>query len=1052
MLQRRAANTHSVSGVPPIVHDVLSSPGRPLDSGTRGFMEPRFGHDFSHVRVHDDARAAESARAVDAHAYTVGDDIVFNTGRYDSGSHSGRQLLAHELAHTIQQRGMQRSTAGVSQPSRTEDRRLEYEAERAASTVVSPQQGAMPPMSRAGRPVLSRDKQTGTDSGEPEANQPENTQVYGGLINEFGSSVSVKRMNNTLVEGGPPTAPDNKHWPKLRKRAYGNGTYYVRGHLLNDNLGGPGNDWKNLTPLSGKVNNWGEDSHLKKFEAPVKKAVLEEGRTVDFRVEAKYGRAVRSADIKTLRDKNTPEDTAKADIIDAEQYIPTVLECSAIDLGTGKPVVGLSGPVVTIQNTIDEDLASYLLTSGKSAAAASPVSAAAEFVALRYGDKTESVEVPGGWTGKAKAPAVPITGAASTLVDGFLLKTLNTQPGGRIVVHGQFDDSQGKLPVEIKDKDKGSVRFTVSKKAGEEGDLKLVPEHKNKAIKIAFPLLSPGEITHFETGPKGLEFAGWIQPSIPLLGKLGVEYKNGELTVLKGIEEATLKKHSLLGMQVTKAQVKLKLAPTFEPSGRVEMRVGSEDAPLATASLDLSADSIGLVGVGKIKANIPKMKSAESDLTYKGGGGRNEWTAKIEIKSEDISLGSGISVTGGFKGQIEKGEVSFDGKVNATFPGNNTAELGLSREPKQGWILHGGGTFHFPSLDETTVKATYYLEKDTLVATGKTGFTIKALKLKGDLTQVTFTIAKGQPLKVHGEGSLKFKTGKADGEAVVKLNPNGKFSGKGTLSYKLKENVIVTGTVELSEQEKLSVTGELLVTRYEFFKQYSGKKDLFNLDLPVPVPGLSIGTSGLVFHIKGGVGVAYSFGPGTLEPLKFSAGFDPLESDPDLKLTVTGSVKIPASATLSAYISGSLAVQVDILVGSAGVEGGVKLQGDLILNAGAFANFDAEYKKKRLTAKLVAGIDTKLLLGLSLTAFARAWAGAFGIYGEVRKDWVLASKKIDTRLGFYLSAPFEYADDTGVKLPEFKDITLKEPELTTENLKRILGEIFGAAPEKKIEK
>ena len=197
--------------------------------------------------------------------------------------------------------------------------------------------------------------------------------------------------------------------------------------------------------------------------------------------------------------------------------------------------------------------------------------------------------------------------------------------------------------------------------------------------------------------------------------------------------------------------------------------------------------------------------------------------------------------------------------------------------------------------------------------------------------------------------------------------------------------------------------------------------------------------------------MAYSFGPGALEPLKFSAGFDPLEEDPDLVLTVTGSVKVPASATLSAWISGSLSVQVDILVGSAGAEGGLELRGDLILSAGAFANFDAAYKKKRLTAKLVAGIDTKLLLGLSLTAFARAWAGAFGISGELRKDWTLAKKTIDTRVGFFISAPFEYADDTGVKLPEFKDVTLKKPEITTDNLKRILGELFGSASEKEVQ-
>jgi hypothetical protein len=102
-LQRRPADQAAPSSVPPIVHEVLRSPGQPLDPATRAFMEPRFGHDFSRVRVHTDSRAAESARAVNAMAYTVGQDVVFGAGEYTPGTTGGHQLLAHELTHTIQQ-------------------------------------------------------------------------------------------------------------------------------------------------------------------------------------------------------------------------------------------------------------------------------------------------------------------------------------------------------------------------------------------------------------------------------------------------------------------------------------------------------------------------------------------------------------------------------------------------------------------------------------------------------------------------------------------------------------------------------------------------------------------------------------------------------------------------------------------------------------------------------------------------------------------------------------------------------------------------------------
>lgn len=103
-LQRRATNQAVPATLPPIVHDVLHSPGQPLDPATRAFMEPRFGHDFSRVRVHTDTKAAESARAVNALAYTIGWNTVFGAGEYAPETTAGRRLLAHELVHTIQQR------------------------------------------------------------------------------------------------------------------------------------------------------------------------------------------------------------------------------------------------------------------------------------------------------------------------------------------------------------------------------------------------------------------------------------------------------------------------------------------------------------------------------------------------------------------------------------------------------------------------------------------------------------------------------------------------------------------------------------------------------------------------------------------------------------------------------------------------------------------------------------------------------------------------------------------------------------------------------------
>ncbi|MUL63003.1 hypothetical protein BOO86_00890 [Mycobacterium sp. CBMA 234] len=123
-----------VSPAPAIVDRTLATAGDPLDSSARAFMEPRFRADFSRVRVHTDALAHESSRAVNASAYTVGRHIVFSPGRYAPHSADGRSLLAHELAHVVQQGG----NAG----------RIQRVPEKLGTSVVEPT-GTAPPFKKA---------------------------------------------------------------------------------------------------------------------------------------------------------------------------------------------------------------------------------------------------------------------------------------------------------------------------------------------------------------------------------------------------------------------------------------------------------------------------------------------------------------------------------------------------------------------------------------------------------------------------------------------------------------------------------------------------------------------------------------------------------------------------------------------------------------------------------------------------------------------------------------------------------------------------------------
>lgn len=104
-VQRAVRQDAPIHEIPASVSETIRGPGQPLDTETRVFMESRFEHDFSNVRVHTDAQANESAQAVNALAYTVGREVVFGSGQYQPGTNAGRKLLAHELTHVVQQRG-----------------------------------------------------------------------------------------------------------------------------------------------------------------------------------------------------------------------------------------------------------------------------------------------------------------------------------------------------------------------------------------------------------------------------------------------------------------------------------------------------------------------------------------------------------------------------------------------------------------------------------------------------------------------------------------------------------------------------------------------------------------------------------------------------------------------------------------------------------------------------------------------------------------------------------------------------------------------------------
>lgn len=151
-LQEKQIKAASQQMAPPVVKDALNTTGAPLDKTTQGFMESKFGKDFSQVKVHTDATAAQSASMLDASAYTVGSDIVFNKNQYDPANTEGKKLLAHELTHVSQQSTAKPNIDGlrVAQPGGS----LEKEADNSADDAVNGVQPAA--ATQVNSPVVQR--------------------------------------------------------------------------------------------------------------------------------------------------------------------------------------------------------------------------------------------------------------------------------------------------------------------------------------------------------------------------------------------------------------------------------------------------------------------------------------------------------------------------------------------------------------------------------------------------------------------------------------------------------------------------------------------------------------------------------------------------------------------------------------------------------------------------------------------------------------------------------------------------------------------------------
>lgn len=1059
-LQRRA--TDGAGAIPASVASTVASPGQPLDHATRGFMESRFGADFGAVQVHADSAAAQSARDAGAHAYTVGQHVVFGDGQYQPHSEAGRRLLAHELAHTLQQQGLQRAGIGNLEDHGPEYRRLEVEADRMADAALD---GApMPAWRGAARPTLSRSARKDA----PAAPELADTSKAKDLAVDSAYMKTTHRVTPESVFERPGTKKARRLESFTVDKLYVPGSkgpnalavYQAMAAAggLQATLAIDGNTraalWQERAGTSALQSRWlsavgwpaGKQADAL-WEAAGGDKVFPQvgGKTcqMDHIVELQIGGNNTDQNIQALDDKQNrdsggaiknqvfklAEAIAEDPDLSSLQAEQVTLRFKAAEasgqaesLSKGCPPAGTAATCLAVENCARQG-------AGKAREETAQAAGLVDF-ALSAGGAATALKVDKNFAKNDKASVRiyedPLNKSAGELIPGLLLNRLYhhaPKPAKRVDAEIDARDKT-RLPLTLEGK-QPPVRLNV------QPDGKLKVEQGSTAIHFTYQYLSPGVITHFEDAGGRLRWQGYITPKIRFLGRLDIAYDNGSLTITKGLDQI---RSPFPGAKLTEATLGMMLAPEFRPSGALAFEFGTR-RKLATARVEASADAGGLVLAGKLDVLLPGVDKARGDIVFRDGA----WSGEVVVAASALQSRLKFVKSGEVRIGLAGGKLGAGGKAQLALPGDNEAELTLGYQDER-WLFAGHGRFKVKSPYLTPIDASLLYDGDLLRAHGKAGFAFKNI-LNGTI-DATYENRNGEE-RVYGKGHIQIDKGRAKGGIDVELHPSQRITGKGTLSYEIRKGLVATAAITVDEQQKITFDGELTlpdIPLFERFPKVQQNTSIFTASASIPVPGLSIGPVGVNVKLYGGLHYFYYAGPGVLTKVRAAVRFSPFEPDPDFSFKLGATASIPAGGGIGGKVGADLVL--DALIAEAG--GGVSVEANAELQGKAELQGEIDYAKDRFSIDASAYIGGKVLLTAGLHAHVYAEAGVWRLKVRTDKFWELGKASFDTGLSLGVRLPLHYDSQDGFRMPSLADIK-PEPDKLDVDPGRMFDRLLGQA-------
>ena len=1011
--------------------------GKALPEETRSAMESGFGEDFSSVRVHDDADADGLSRDLDAHAFTVGNDIYFAQGAYAPETGEGRHLLAHELTHVVQQggsEGVQRMAAGVQ---------------------------------------CDKPKSKGSGKGKVEDG------VYTGDEGEIAKDYK-KKSRETIV-------PKVK-LPKV-KAPFGSAPFTLSPIRREDNPTEQSKHWKTATPAAsvGKA----LDDLLEKKKVPKS---FKSGRNLYFlKIGGKELVGTRGMIISQLRNpawnRNGKDMSFQIDhqwevqLGGPDDSTNVWLLEAATNQASGRKING--------------EISSSLRALISAAFAAKLWKTQPEYDDVRYGPtiKLTDPQFTGGPTagqdkiytaddintGKQLAKVRPMT--LKEIKDTGLgedsdreLYTVFTRPGGtaRVIAlkpgGGSSSVKKDFLPglegAQISISDKGGsisgtveikkgksaikkpidVTFALNPMKGEDAENSFVIDQGD--LKKAFGSVtmegwSPVDFTSVDFTPEGIVASAVVRIDVPII-KQGV---TAALTIgPEGLEVSGTIEAGALELpgpvQVTGGSFTLKLgAKGLGASGEVNFEVKGLGSGTISAAMDAAGPQLdgkfegasdtfsrfgielhynrskGFWGGGDVevaKGKIPGVKRATAKVTVEDKQWTAEGTVDPEVKIlKSVKIGAAYTEGAGFTftGKAEIGEAPCvsGGDVSVTL-----AQAG------EGWDVSADGTLNLsaPGLDAATAKVSY--AKGVFTAEVTVGF--KKGRLSGTVTIGVTNQPKALPIPADAPAAVGAPA------APPKAAPDQlTFYGSGSVTIQITPWLKGTIAMAFLPNGDVIVTGKVVLGEIELVPEKTFNKEIFSMHVDIPIVGVSFAGQrvGIFATVGGNVSFKAGFGPVKLRNTELDVTYSPQHED-QTAVHGTAQVWCPASAGLRIAINGGVGVGIPIVSATVGLE----LGGEVGIKGEATLDIVVDWAaNKPFTFTTTGALEVMPTIKIDLSAFAKVEADlllkTITLYEE---RWQLAGYEWGSDAKFRVEFPITYTEGKGLDL-SLDNIKVTAPEI-----------------------